>query len=1044
MLRKLGIEPGEGRIFAWSAAALFLVGAAEVLLQNLAETLFVKRIGVAHLPKAFLASSLLLVATTGAAAWLAARSDRLVLLPRSLAVLALALVPLWWLMPAAQELVPWVLVISEKQISSIALLLIFVALGDLLHARQAKRLFGPMIAGATLGKALGSEASGPLGAWLGVEALLLLAAVTLTAAAAAALPLRSLRPRLSALGPARAPAPRAAPAAEAREPSAAELWRESSLFRLLAWIAFASGLVGAMLYVQFQYVADRSYAGEQGFLQFISSVRAWLGYVTLAAQLLLVRFLYRSIGIPLSIALSPAAYLLGFLGLSLRMTPAVGSAAMVGTKLQDDAIYDPALRVIYNLFPEELRASAAGLLEGPLKRVGGVAGNVVNWAALALGSASWIGLLAIPLTAAWLGVGLRLWRKYPGLLLAAAAARASLRDVLSEAPLLDPATLRALVPELTSPDPARARIARELVLEAPPERAVPVLAQGLAQAAPALRGALVAALDRLLESTLERPLRSPEAARRLEALLASAEGLSERDRADLVQAYGRLLQPEEGLAQLERALADPAPAVRLAAHAALARRGAAPAGLPALDTALAAALAGPDAAARRTAREELRALLLSGAGDDAFQERLMALCGLLPDADQRADAAEALADVAARHGERAAPARAALLALSGDADPRVRAALLRFCGHAGLDDQTGWLVEHLGSPQAPLAEAAREGLRALGPRVSDTLLRELAWGGRRRREAILELVREMRVQPETLRAVYERELDAVERDVGHLAVLGERPVFSLLCQRLEERAGERFHTALVLLAAIRREARIAELAERLRDPGAQGRRRAIVLEALEATLAGEERARLMPLLEEGGLRQRAAQLGRAAARPSLEQTLRDLLADPDELTRQIAAGVALAAGFQVDEHEGVDAVEKMLHLRGLPLFSALTARQLANLARVVREEAVPAGSVIVREGDCDDRLFLIVEGAIEILLGERLLAKMGPGDFFGEIALFEGTPRTADAVARTRVRLLQLERTDLLSLIEEMPGIAVTLIQTLSRRVSELTKRLTV
>ena len=72
------------------------------------------------------------------------------------------------------------------------------------------------------------------------------------------------------------------------------------------------------------------------------------------------------------------------------------------------------------------------------------------------------------------------------------------------------------------------------------------------------------------------------------------------------------------------------------------------------------------------------------------------------------------------------------------------------------------------------------------------------------------------------------------------------------------------------------------------------------------------------------------------------------------------------------------------------------------------------------------------------------LAELHSGAFFGEIALFEGVARSATALAHTRVRLIRLDRADLLRLMEDMPGIAVTLLQALSRRVRELTDRLLV
>ena len=94
MWRKFGIEPGEERVFAWGVAVLFLVGWASVLLHNLAETLFVKRVGFSSLADAYLISALLLVLTTGVVGRMAASRDRLLLLPRIMLGLAATLLPL--------------------------------------------------------------------------------------------------------------------------------------------------------------------------------------------------------------------------------------------------------------------------------------------------------------------------------------------------------------------------------------------------------------------------------------------------------------------------------------------------------------------------------------------------------------------------------------------------------------------------------------------------------------------------------------------------------------------------------------------------------------------------------------------------------------------------------------------------------------------------------------------------------------------------------------------------------------------------------------
>ena len=77
--------------------------------------------------------------------------------------------------------------------------------------------------------------------------------------------------------------------------------------------------------------------------------------------------------------------------------------------------------------------------------------------------------------------------------------------------------------------------------------------------------------------------------------------------------------------------------------------------------------------------------------------------------------------------------------------------------------------------------------------------------------------------------------------------------------------------------------------------------------------------------------------------------------------------------------------------------------------------------------------------------GTRFSTELGPNDFFGEIAVFEGATRSANVVNRgEEVSLLRLGRDDLLSLMEELPAIAICICQTLSRRVRDLTERVTV
>jgi len=1055
MVRKLGIEPGEGRLFFWATAALALAGWADVSIKNASETLFLKRgPGVDFLPLAFLLNSVLLVGTTYALGRVAARSNRPRLLPIVLFSAGLLLLPLWYLVEIDAISVFVLLVLASKQFESLALLAFWLAMGDLLDGRQAKRLFAPMMGGYTLGNIAGSFASDPIGRAIGVEGLLPVGAAAFVLAGLLTLPIRRMLPKSLDRGMRSASKARPHPSRGVdAESSLRALWSENKLFRLLFIGAAASGLLGPMLYFQFQYVADQASSGEAGLLALFAVIRGSIYTVVLATQVIVTTNLFKRIGIPLSIVLSPVVYLIGFCGMSIRLNLAVGIGARAGTTLQDNAIYDPAMRILFNLFPERERTHATALLEGPVKRAGGAVGNILSLAAVHFASAIAVGYVAIPIALAWLGTSLALWRTYPALLLRAATRRASYGDSLNISEMIDPNTVRVLSTHLVSPDPLPAI---ELVCEAPPAAAACALVEAARAAPESTRSLLIGALNRVLDRTTTEPVASRQASEGLEALLVETVGLSDGERADVVRAYGHLTPGDEAVSVLEYALADASAAVRLAAAAGLDRRGHPVAEFGDLSEALERATASTDRIERGIALEELRTRLLCSEPGPEWERDLEQLGRLLAIDPDRARAAEAIAEVARRHRAAAARASEKMIAYRGSSDPRVRAAVLRFCGSAGIADQASWMIEQIaidgGGRFSAVRDSAREGLIALGSEVADVLLVELSFGKRRTRDAILPILRQLRVERETLRSLYDRELESVQRKLIHRHALSQELAAAIVLQRLSERTDEALHTALLLLAAIYDEDRIAELGERIKRGGGAGIN-AMLVEALDAMLGPREKAGLIPLMADRPLEQRArsaaASLGISV--PNVRQATLALLEESDELTRMLVAETLvdsneaenrMASSEDVEDHRAVlNPIEIALHLKSLPLFEGLTTRQLMNLVHEVREEQHEAGTVVFQEGEPGDCLYLIVEGQVRVTRGETLLREQGPKSFFGEIAVLEGENRTATITTTSRVQFLRLDRDDLLRLMEDLPAIAIGICQTLSRRVSELTGR---
>jgi CRP-like cAMP-binding protein len=92
----------------------------------------------------------------------------------------------------------------------------------------------------------------------------------------------------------------------------------------------------------------------------------------------------------------------------------------------------------------------------------------------------------------------------------------------------------------------------------------------------------------------------------------------------------------------------------------------------------------------------------------------------------------------------------------------------------------------------------------------------------------------------------------------------------------------------------------------------------------------------------------------------------------------------------------------------------------------------------VREGAFDAQMYFIVEGNVRVMKEDVPISVLGPGEFFGEIAVFDGERRSASVVADGPVHLLRLDRQDLFEVMDEHPAIAVAICQTLSRRIREL------
>jgi CRP-like cAMP-binding protein len=124
----------------------------------------------------------------------------------------------------------------------------------------------------------------------------------------------------------------------------------------------------------------------------------------------------------------------------------------------------------------------------------------------------------------------------------------------------------------------------------------------------------------------------------------------------------------------------------------------------------------------------------------------------------------------------------------------------------------------------------------------------------------------------------------------------------------------------------------------------------------------------------------------------------------------------------------------------VPLFSGLSNRELDAIVRAGKEVEHREGHVIAREGDRGIGFFLVLEGEARVSRGGKGLAKLKPGDFFGEISLLDRGPRTATVTASTRIRLLGVTAWVFRGLLVEYPSIAMKLLEVVAGRLRQVTK----
>ncbi len=1023
----LQVRSGEGRLVTLLVLLMFLPSAGGAIGSPGVEALFYARYGVRYLPFMYVALGFVTLLTSLLLTALLGRASRRRLYLTLPVLLGAVLIVARWLVGLRLNWVYPVLWLGMYLLWTLQASLTWGLAGSVCNTRQAKRLFPLFGAGGILGIALGGLITRWLVDKLGTENLLLVWAGALL------ISFLFVRALTGSLHERRA---RSGHPARLVDDVARgyQFVRRSALMRWISAAAFLFSLLAFTIAFPFSQAAARQFPNEDALTGFLGVFQGLTTAAAFVAALLIANRFYAWLGFMGALLALPLLYFGGF-GLLLATNT---FSALVTFRFTQMAwlqgLSATAYQALFNVVPTEWREQTRAFVDGVPTQLGAV---LVGLVLIAAGTGLQPWHLSVAGAACAALATLVVWRARQAYSLALAEAlRAGQPQVFSsdEQPFggfqRDAAAIEAVLAGLSDPDPAVRRISAEIL------GGVRV---------PAAVGAAVQALTDPDAQVRAAALHSLAAGEATSALLDVAALLADPEpevRLQAVETLRELAGHGRGLAwHLRPLLADPVSAVRARAALALLR-------------------AGPDA----TASE----VILTLARSPGPAERSMALMAMAEWADP---AAYTIATAGTQ-----------------DANPLVRAAAMRAVAHISGKRSLEMLIDALGDEATIVRDGAVAALAGIGAPALDAIIEALSQP--RLEDGALRALMQLPLRPPSAVLVdYGRtkvslglQYAAWRRAVGALAPGTE--ALGLLRASLAVAARGQALRAIQSIGLLDDFGAIPLVIQGLhsQDPGQQANalemidswdKRDVVRPVLalwetetpDATgeaVAAKSSAVLSPVLHDPDpwLRACAAHAAGCYRETSLQGQLAHLVeTDPDAFV-QTTAAAALAASEGANDRVGaprlgdanmdtlatLSVMDRILFLRRVPLFSGLPPSELKQVAAITNEQYYLDGDVIVRQGDPADRLYIIVSGEVLVIAGatsrsEVELARRGPGEYVGEMAIISQEPRMASLIARGDVRVLHIEQPKFEAILRERPETSLAVMRVLCARLKEVQVR---
>jgi hypothetical protein len=395
------------------------------------------------------------------------------------------------------------------------------------------------------------------------------------------------------------------------------------------------------------------------------------------------------------------------------------------------------------------------------------------------------------------------------------------------------------------------------------------------------------------------------------------------------------------------------------------------------------------------------------------------------------------------------------------------------------------VIRLLGDPSPDIQELARKKLQEASYQNAQLLIESLAVPNRKLREGIFSLLESLEIKDVDVFHFARSQMERAYRNLTESEVLRsleDEQYRSLLIEHLQQKKDVRIETVLRVLVTQDRSGQFRIIWRGLYSH--DSRQRSNAIEALEDNMGHALSQYMIPLLE-GLDPSECVAIGKKAFEiPQFDSDLKKIyehllskydwvtvvltlkqmekegmdgldkgmvepcLASENPHIREMARRIldGKRSPFPHEEkrmEESISVPDKILHLRGIQIFEGLSVSELAAIASVTEEAVYDKGSTIIKEGEPGETMYMMVSGEVSVLKAqdgghEIELDRMGSGDYFGEMALFEDQVRSATIRAEEETRLLVLHKREFGEIVREYPQIALHICKELSNRLRKL------